>query len=97
MPFLSLNYNFGADLRNENPDLYRQLSEMYNSIAGVLNTKVSKYVTNGSSRPNVDAPANSQLNANYEIGDIYVRTDTNRAWIMTSRTTITAVTWTVIT
>jgi hypothetical protein len=62
-----------------------------------MNTKVSKYVTNGVSLPNVNPPANNAFNQNFEIGDIYVRTDTNTAWIMTSRTTSNAVVWTQIT
>lgn len=97
MPTLITNYNWGSSLRNENPELTRQLSNSYSDIANVMNTKVSKYTTDGVQRPHVDPPASSEFNKNFEIGDIYVRTDTNSAWIMTSRTTSTAVTWTIIT
>jgi hypothetical protein len=92
MPTLSTNFNWGSSLRNENPELNRQLSEAYTSTALTVNTKVSKYVTTG-----INPPASSDLNQNFEIGDIYVRTDTNTAWIMTSRTTSKDVTWTQIT
>lgn len=97
MPTLITNFNWGSTLANQNPLLTRQLSEAYSDTATVVNTKVSKYVTDGDKRPHVDPPANSQFNNNFEIGDIYVRTDTDSAWIMTSRTTANAVTWTIIT
>lgn len=96
MPRLTQDFNWGKE-QSDNPLLYRQLSEAYSDTAGVVNTKISKYITNGTSKPNVDPPANDQFNKNWEIGDIYVRTDTNKAWIMTSRTTQEAVTWTQIT
>ncbi len=97
MPTLIQNFNWGSALRNENPELTRQLSTAYTETALVVNTKVSKYFTDGDQKPNVDPPANSQFNKNFEIGDIYVRTDTDSAWIMTSRTTANAVTWKIIT
>ena len=97
MPTLIQNFNWGTALRNDNPELVRQLATAYSDTAGVVNTKVSKFTTDGVQRPNVDPPANSDFNKNFEIADVYVRTDTNTAWIMTSRTTSNAVTWTVIT
>lgn len=92
MPTLIIDFNWGMALRNSNPELTRQLSQAYNATALVVNTKVSRVAVDGS-----DPPANDQFNRNYEIGDIYVRTDTDTAWIMTSRTTSNAVTWTQIT
>lgn len=97
MPTLILNFNWGTSLRNANPELTRQLSEAFTSTALCVNTKISKYVTDGVQRPHVDPPANSDFNRNFELGDIYVRSDTDTAWIMTSRTTSNAVTWTQIT
>lgn len=97
MPTLVTNYNWGRAVENDNPDLARQLSQSYTTTAKAINTKISKYVTNGTTLPNVDPPANSDFNKNFEIGDIYVRIDTNTAWIMTSRSTANAVTWTQIT
>lgn len=97
MPTLVTNFNWGDALYNENRELTRQLSQAYTNTAQVVNIKVSKYVTNGVTLPNVDPPANSPFNRNFEIADIYVRTDTNMAWIMTSRTSSDAVTWTLIT
>ena len=97
MPTLITNFNWGSALRNENPELTRQLSEAYTDTANAVNTKVSKYTTDGVRKPHVAPPANSQFNKNFEIGDIYVRTDNNRAWIMTSRVDAEQVTWTLIT
>lgn len=97
MPTLIQNFNWGSSLRNENPELIRQLNTAYSDTAGAVNTKVSKYVTDGVQKPHVDPPANSDFNKNFEIADVYVRVDTNTAWMMTSRTTSNAVTWTLIT
>ena len=97
MPTLINNFNWGSSLRNANPELTRQLSQAYNDTAQAVNTKISKYVTDGDQRPHVNPPANSEFNKNFELADIYVRSDTNTAWIMTSRTTANSVTWTQLT
>lgn len=97
MPTLIQNFNWGASLRNANPELTRQLSQAYSDTAIVVNSKSSRYVTDGNQKPNVDPPATSDFNKNFEIGDFYVRIDTDTAWIMTSRTTSIDVTWTQIT
>ena len=97
MPTLITNYNWGRALRNENPELTRQLAEAYSDTALVVNTKISKYFTDGINKPHVNPPANSDFNKNFEICDVFVRTDTDTAWMMTSRTTDTAVTWKTIT
>lgn len=97
MPALITNFNWGTALRNANPELVRQLSTAYSDTANIVNTKVSKYFTDGVQKPHVDPPASSDFNINFEIGDVYVRTDTDTAWMMTSRTTSSAVTWTQIT
>lgn len=97
MPNLLQYFNFGSKVYTYDKDLARQLSEAYTTTASAVNTKVSKYTTDGVKRPHSNPPANSAFNANWEIGDIYVRTDTDTAWILTSRTTLNAVTWTQIT
>lgn len=97
MPTLITNFNWGSSLRNSNSELTRQLSTAYSDTAQVVNTKISKYFTNGTSRPHANPPANDDFNKNFEIADVFVRTDINRAWMMTSRTTANAVTWTQIT
>lgn len=97
MPTLIQNFNWGASLRNNNPELTRQLSQAYTDTATAVNTKASKYVTDGVQKPHVNPPASSDFNKNFEVGDLYVRTDTDTAWIMTSRTTSIAVTWIQIT
>jgi len=97
MPTLINNFNFGSSQRNANPELTRQLSVLYSDIAFCVNTKTSKYFTDGVLKPHANPPANNQFNKNFEICDIYVRTDTNTGWLLTSRTTDEAVTWTQIT
>jgi hypothetical protein len=97
MPTLISYFNWGSALQNDNPELTRQLSQAYSNTAQSINTKTSKYVTDGIQRPHVDPPVDSAFNTNFDIADFYVRTDTDTAWIMTSRTSSTAVTWTLIT
>lgn len=97
MPTLNQSFNWGSSLRNENPELNRQLSIAYESIAQVVNTKISKYTTDGILKPHVNPPASSDFNKNFDVADVYVRTDTNTAWMMTSRTTAIDAVWTQIT
>ena len=92
MPTLINNFNWGKSTRNDNPELNRQLSIAYNDTANAINTKVSRVV-----REDEDPPANDVFNENFDIGDVFVRTDNDTAWMMTSRTTARAVTWTQIT
>lgn len=89
---LPLKKNFGREVSEKIPSLARQLDEMYTDIASAFQNVVRKNVVSGA-----DPPANDQVNSFFSIGDITVRTDTNSAWIMTSRTTANAVTWTLIT
>ncbi len=89
---LPLKKNFGNEVSQAMPQLARQLDEMYTDIANALNLLVKKNVISGS-----DPAANDQRNSFFSIGDITIRTDNNKAWIMTSRTTPNAVTWTLIT
>ena len=94
MPTLITNFNWGIALKNANPELTRQLSEAYTQTALCVNTKTSKYITT------VDPPdpvTASTTNKNFEIGDFWVNTTSDTAWIMTSRTTDVLVTWTQIT
>lgn len=87
MTRLNTRYNWGQTLSVENPDLYRQLNDVYSIIASNTNGKCNKASM-------LTAPqADNDVNKNYDIGDIWVNTQTNSAWIMTSRTTPTAVTW----
>lgn len=92
MPTLPRVFNWGRRIRDTDRDLYNQLSKAYTDTVDVLNTKSSKRVIS-----NQDPPASDQVNANYDIGDFWIRTNTDTAWIMTSRTTPEAVTWKQIT
>jgi uncharacterized lipoprotein len=92
MPKLPVKKNWGRAAENENPLLTRQLDEAYTDIVNVVNTTIKKNVTDNTS-PSVTA----QVNSLFEIGDIWVRKDTNQAWIMTSRTNDQTVNWQIIT
>lgn len=89
---LPLYKNFGAEVVELSPILANQLSQMYIDIANSLSLAIKKNVVLGA-----DPAANDQRNSFFSVGDITVRTDTDTAWIMTSRTTPNAVTWTQIT
>lgn len=95
MTRLDLRYNWGSTLSEENPDLYRQLNDVYTSIAEKSNGKTNKHKQEKKSPP---APGSaSPVNKTFDIGDIWVREDTNTAWIMTSRTTPEVAHWQQIT
>lgn len=100
MTRMDQEFNWGKEIATENPVLYRQLSDSYTKTSRAVNTKIS--VTQ-SPNPNIrgdaasDPPASSDFNRSFEIGDVYVRTDNDTAWMMTSRTSPTNVTWTQIT
>lgn len=89
---LPLKKNFGNEVLYQMPQLARQLDEMYTDIANALSILVKKNIVTGA-----DPAANDQRNSFFSIGDITIRTDTDAAWIMTSRTTPNAVIWTLIT
>ena len=91
MTRLSERYNWGEEVSKENPQLYRQLNDVYFDIAKTSNGKSNKNVTTAT-----NPPADDDVNKNFDIGDIWVRTDSNLAWIMTSRTSPTAVNWKAI-
>jgi hypothetical protein len=88
---LPLKKNFGNEVRMLSPQLARQLDEMYTDIANALTFLVKKNILTGA-----NPAANDQRNSFFSIGDIAVRTDTNAVWVMTSRTTPNAVTWTLV-
>lgn len=88
---LPLIKNWGDANETESPQLLRALDEVYGDIVNAINPLIKRNVISGA-----NPPANDQRNSLFSIGDITVRTDTNAAWIMTSRTTPNAVTWTLI-
>jgi hypothetical protein len=88
---LPLNKNFGLEIARDQPVLARQLSSMYFDIANAINNLTKKNILSGA-----DPAANDQRNSFYSIGDLAIRTDTDSAWIMTSRTTPNIVVWTKI-
>lgn len=84
--------NFGSEVNELSPELANQLSQMYTEIVSALSQGIKKDVVTGA-----DPAANAQRNSFFSVGDITVRTDTDMAWIMTSRTTPNVVVWTLIT
>ena len=89
---LPISRNWGEAYKSTNPLLINELDDMYFDVATAISRNIKRDVVSGA-----DPAANSPRNAIFSIGDITVRTDTNQAWIMTSRTTPNAVTWTLIT
>lgn len=89
---LPLYKNFGSEIKELSPVLANQLSQMYTDIVNALSLGIKKNILDGA-----DPAANDARNAIFSIGDIAIRIDTDTAWIMTSRTTPNAVTWTQIT
>ena len=89
---LPFRVNWGREVQDLSQQLVRQLDDVYTDIANALALTVKKDIINGA-----DPAASSQRNAGFSIGDITVRTDTNKAWIMTNRTTPNDVIWTLIT
>lgn len=83
------SFNFGRI--ESNPDLARALDEMYTDLSLEVSFKISKNVTAATS-----PPASDPINKNFQIGDMWIRQDTNSVWVMTSRTTNEAVTWTAV-
>lgn len=91
MTRLNTKYNWGQNIIKENPDLYRQLSDIYSDLANASNNKANKLSM--TSNPSANSPENKE----FDIGDIRVNSSTNTAWILTSRTSAEEVTWTQIT
>lgn len=89
---LPLYKNFGSEIKELSPTLANQLSQMYSDIANSVSQGIKKDIVSGA-----DPSASSQRNSFFSIGDITVRTDTDSAWIMTSRTTPNDVVWSLIT
>ena len=89
---LPLYKNFGTEIKELSPTLANQLSQMYSDIVNALSLGIKKNIISGS-----DPAATDQRNSFFSVGDITVRTDTDTAWIMTSRTTPETVVWTQIT
>ena len=89
---LPLSRNWGVSAKSTDPLLINELDDMYWDIATALQLLIKKNILNGA-----DPAANDQRNSLYTVGDIAVRQDTNKAWIMTSRTDPNNVVWTLIT
>lgn len=91
MSRLQRRFNYGTEIKNVNDTLYNQLNDSYYSTATVVNTKSTRVVNT------INPPANDQINSGLDIGDFWVNSDTDTAWIMTSRVTAEQVTWKQIT
>lgn len=91
MANIAVNFNWGSEIQGLNTALFNQLNEAYNTTASSVNTKITKSVKR------TDPPSDSPENKQFLTGDIWVNEVSDNAWIMTSRTTGTAVTWKIIT
>lgn len=89
---LPLSRNWGSALRDSNPNLINELDDMYFDISNALRPLTRKNILTGA-----DPAGTDQRNRFFSIGDLAIRTDTNMAWIMTSRTDAEIVVWTLIT
>lgn len=88
---LQKRFNYGTEIKNVNSTLYNQLNDSFYDISNAVNSKSTVHVDV------IDAPANSQVNPGLDIGSFWVNKTTDTAWIMTSRTTPSDVTWKQIT
>lgn len=88
---LNRKFNYGAEVKNLNDTLYNQLNDSYFSTSVAVNSKSTRMVQT------FDAPANDPVNSGLDIGDMWVNTNTDSAWIMTSRLSLNQVTWKLIT
>lgn len=89
---LPITKNWGQILVGQDPNLVRALDQFYTEVTLAINAATKKMILDGA-----NPPANADINKLYTVGDLAIRTDNNTAWIMTSRSTNTAVTWTQIT
>lgn len=99
MSRISTRYNWGKEIEDKYPELFRRLNEIYTDLALVINETSRVAISPNPKIPGSladDPPMDSPFNVNFDIGDKYVRTDTNAVWVLTSRTTPEAVTWTPV-
>lgn len=96
-------FNFGNTANDDN--LLRKLSDIYRILSSSANTANSSVETINTTLPSKlnfsintsDPIASDVINKTLELGHMWIRSDTNDIWIMTSRTTEEAVTWKKIT
>ncbi len=90
MPNLPPRFNYGSEIKNVNPTLYNQLNDSFQEIAFVMRTKPSvAFFT-------YDPSANATLNAQFNLGDMWVNQTSNAVFMLTNRTTSNAVVWTAL-
>ena len=83
-------YNFGNANNNENPDLYKQLNDIYTRLANAANSSVKKVIRGYA--PSSSSPENASLS----VGDVWIDEIGNAAYIMTSRANSENVNWLAI-
>lgn len=66
-------YHWGSEVKNLNDVLYNQLQDCYSQVSSAMNTRPAVIVN--SSNP----PADAQVNATSNIGDIWVNSSSNTA------------------
>lgn len=87
MTRLNVRYNWGENLSEQNPELFRQLNDVYTDLATKSNGKANKIAMTS------EPPSDSPVNKNFDIGDLWIKKDTNEVWVLTSRITAESATW----
>lgn len=83
-------FNLGNPPSQELAPLYRQLNTILTRLSLNINEKPKMHVTSA-------APASpADINAQFEIGDLWTATSTNKLYCLTSRTDDTNVTWSIL-
>lgn len=88
MSFLSEDFNFGRELEQEQPKVTETLDQMYRDIAPVVNRKPNVVI-----RENA-IPATSD--ARYSVGTIWINQNTNKVYILTSKSNPTTASWALL-
>ena len=88
---LKKKFNYGTEIKDLNEPLYNQLNDGFYETSAAVNSKSTRMVQTA------NPPAIGQLNEGLDIGDIWVNSSTDTAWVMTSRKNLQTVTWKQIT
>lgn len=77
-------------LPQRDAELARILDRMYTDLVNAVSSKPGVYLS-------TSVPSNSaEINKSFDTGDFWLKTDTNKLYQLTSRTTPTAVTWSIL-
>ena len=83
-------FNLGSPPIASLAPLYRQLNEIFTRLALNINEKPKMHVASAAPTSPAD------INAEFETGDLWTATSTNKLYCLTSRTDDTTVTWSIL-